>query len=240
MLLHASPVESGPPVTYRLSMRPIFAMQADPELGTKPHLVFICLGTVVQVNAASFTVALILPWPLCHRGVLPHPNSLESGFQYNWWAPMSVIPIINSSFSLSTIRTVALTSFPAMYIFMWYLPNTFMAPLFALPSAESVSGSLIGRFFNGIFLKAIVLIQLTSAPVSYRALMVNEPSNLQLINGLKCKEFILYSTWSQTSFLVLLLINWGVVLTSEMSRTVLGTTVWPAQSLKPNNLRLKW
>ena len=118
---------------------------------------------------------------------------------------MSVILIINSMFSPLMTRIVALTSFPAMYIFMQYLPNTFMAMLFALPSVESVSGSLIGLFFNGIFLKAISLIQLTSAPVSYRALMVNEFSILQLINGLECKEFILYSTWSQTSFLILLI-----------------------------------
>ena len=32
-----------------------------PELGTNPHWVFIWTGTVVQVNAASFTVALVLP-----------------------------------------------------------------------------------------------------------------------------------------------------------------------------------
>ena len=127
----------------------------------------------------------------CHSGVLPHSNSLESGFQYNWWAPISVIPMMNSSFSPSTMRTVALTSFPAMYIFMQYLPNTIMAPLVVLPKAECVSSSLIGRFFSRIFLKALVLIQLTSASVSYRALTVNKFSILQLINGLECKEFIL-------------------------------------------------
>ena len=147
--------------------------------------------------------------------------------------------MMNSSFSPSTMRTVALMSFPAIYMFMRYLPNTSMTPLFALPKAECVSGSLIVRFFSGIFLKAIALIQLTSGPVSYRALMVNEFSILQLINGLECKEFILNSTWSQTSFLILL-INWGVVCMSEMSRTVLGTTERPAQSLKQDNLRLWW
>ena len=89
------------------------------------------------------------------------------------------------------MRTVALTSFPEMYIFMQYLPNTFMVPLFALPRAECVSGSLMGLLFSGIFLKAIALMQLTSAPVSYRALTVNEFSILQLINGLECKAFIL-------------------------------------------------
>ena len=155
-----------PPVMYGLSMRPMFAMKAVPELGTNPYSVFICTGTVVQVNVASFTVALVLPWPLCHSGALPHPNSLESGFQYNQWAPISVIPI-----SPSTMRTVALTSFPAMYMFM--------APLLALPKAECVSGSLIGRFFSGIVLKAIVLMQLTSTPVSYRTLTV---TNSQFYN----------------------------------------------------------
>ena len=42
-------------------MRPILVMHAVPELGTNPHSVFIWTGTVVQVNAASFTVALVLP-----------------------------------------------------------------------------------------------------------------------------------------------------------------------------------
>ena len=186
-------------------MRPMLAIHAVPELGTRPHSVFICTGTVVHVKAASFTELLVLPWPLCHRGALPHPNSLDSGFQYNRCAPMSVIPMINSSFSLSTLRTVALTSFLATYMFMRYLPNTFIAPVFALPNAERVSGSFVGRFFNGIFLKAAALIQLTSAPVSYRALTVNEFSILQLMNGLECKECTLYSTWSQISFLILLI-----------------------------------
>ena len=140
-----------PPMRYGLSMRPMFAIQAVPELGTNPHSVFICTRTVVQVNVASYTVALILPWPLCHRGGLPHPNSPESGFQYNRWAPMSIIPIINSSFSPSTMRTVALMFFPARYIFKRYLRNTFIALLLALPSEEWVSGNLIGRLFNGIF-----------------------------------------------------------------------------------------
>ena len=54
-------IRYGPPVTYGLSMRPILAMHAVPEPGTNPHLVFIWTGTVVQVNAASFTVALVLP-----------------------------------------------------------------------------------------------------------------------------------------------------------------------------------
>ena len=238
MRLHVCRVESGTGLPWRTSCRWGRCLRYRRYWNWAPiHIQ--CTGTVVQVNAASFTVALVLPWPLCHRGALPHPNSLESRFQYNRWAPMSVIPMINSSFSPSMMRTVALTSFPVTYIFIRYLPNTFMAPLFALPWAECVSGSLIGRLFSGIFLKSIVLMQLTSAPVSYRALMVNEFSILQLINGLECKEFILYSTWSQTSFLILL-INWGVICTSEMSRTVLRTTVQPAQSLKPDNLRLWW
>ena len=136
----------------------MLAMHAVPELGTNPHSVFIWTGTVVQVNAASFTVALVLPWPLCHRGAVPHPNCQESGFQCSFWAPMSVILIMNSSLSPSTMRTIVLTSFPATYMLIRYQPSTFMAPLFALPNADSVSGSLMGRFLNGILLKATALI----------------------------------------------------------------------------------
>ena len=118
---------------------------------------------------------------------------------------MSVIPMMKSSFSPSTMRTVTLTSFPATKTFMWYLPITFIAPLFALPNAAKVSGNFIDQFFNAFFLNASELMQLTSVPVSYRALTFNKFSIMQLINGLECKLFILSSTWSQISFFILLI-----------------------------------
>ena len=83
------------------------------------------------------------------------------------------------------------------------------------------------------------LVQLTSAPVSYRSLKVNKFSIMQIINGFECKKIILYSTWLQISFLILL-IYWGFGLMSEMSGTILGTTVRPTQSLNLSNLRLRW
>ena len=108
---------------------------------------------------------------LCATGV---PDFLDSRFQYSQCAPMSIIRMIKSSFNPFTMRTVILTSFLATYTFMRYLPVTFIAPLFALHNAARVSGNLVGWFFTGFFLIVAALIQLTSAPVSYRALTVNE------------------------------------------------------------------
>ena len=85
------------------------------------------------------------------------------------------------------------------------LPIIFIAPLLAFPNVVNVSGCLVDQFLSRIFLNVSALMQVTSAPVSYRALTCNEFLITQLINSLKCKEFILYSFWSQKSFLILLI-----------------------------------